>query len=225
MSAKNRAGPITAILDEKEICMGDDKNVLTPKSTFILSLIITLVVFVIDWLTGYELQFFVFYFIPIGVAGLRCAPVTAYFIAILSGISWLVSDWLSGYPFRHLSYDIWNNTIRIIAFVVLAFAFVKIKHLIEADRKLSNELKASLSEIKTLKGLLPICAVCKKIRDDNGYWQQLEEYIAMHSDAQFTHGFCRECAAKILEDAGIDSPGKKVEPEDTPRTGSIAHRL
>jgi len=102
---------------------------------------------------------------------------------------------------------------------------VKIKHLIELERKLSNELKTSLSEIKTLKGLLPICAVCKKIRDDNGYWQQLEEYIAMHSDAQFTHGFCRECADKILKDAGIDSPGKKVEAEDPPLTGTFAHRL
>jgi len=108
--------------------MGDDKSILTPKSTFILTIFITLIVFVIDWLTGYELQFFVFYFIPIGVAGLRCTPATTYFIAILSGISWLVSDWLSGYQFKYLPYEIWNNTIRTIAFLVLAFAFIKIKH-------------------------------------------------------------------------------------------------
>jgi len=205
--------------------MSEEKRTLTLTSTFIATIVITMVVFVIDWLTGYELQFFVFYFIPIGVAGLRCAPVTAYFFAVLSGASWLVSDWLSGYPFQHLSYDIWNNAIRTIAFLVLAFTFVKIKNLLELERKLSNELKTALSEVKTLKGLLPICAVCNKIKDDNGYWQQLENYIAMHSDAQFTPGFCRECADKILKDTAIDATEMKFEPEHTLTVGLSEHRL
>jgi hypothetical protein len=49
---------------------------------------------------------------------------------------------------------------------------------------------------KTLRGLLPICAWCKKIRDDQGYWKQLEDYMEQHSEAHFTHGMCAECAAK-----------------------------
>jgi hypothetical protein len=47
-----------------------------------------------------------------------------------------------------------------------------------------------------LRGLLPICATCKKIRDDQGYWSQVELYISQHSDAEFTHGICPECMAK-----------------------------
>lgn len=62
---------------------------------------------------------------------------------------------------------------------------------------LIQELRESLSEIKTLSGLLPICASCKKIRDDKGYWNQIESYITDRSDAQFSHGICPECARKL----------------------------
>jgi two-component system, cell cycle sensor histidine kinase and response regulator CckA len=64
----------------------------------------------------------------------------------------------------------------------------------ECERiKLIQELTDALSRAKTLVGLLPICANCKRIRDDSGYWQQVEAYISEHSDAVFTHGICPEC--------------------------------
>jgi PAS domain S-box-containing protein len=59
--------------------------------------------------------------------------------------------------------------------------------------KLIIELQDALGKIKTLKGLLPICAWCKKVRDDNGYWKQVEQYVSEHSDAEFTHGMCPDC--------------------------------
>jgi hypothetical protein len=58
-------------------------------------------------------------------------------------------------------------------------------------------LEESLNNIKQLSGLLPICASCKKIRDDKGYWTQIESYIAQHSEADFTHSICPECAEKL----------------------------
>lgn len=67
----------------------------------------------------------------------------------------------------------------------------------EEREQLVADLQKALSEIKTLHGVLPICAHCKKIRDDNGAWHQLEEYISAHTDSEFTHGICRECAQKI----------------------------
>lgn len=67
---------------------------------------------------------------------------------------------------------------------------------IEKDN-LIVELKAALSEVKTLSGLLPICASCKKIRDDYGYWNQIESYIRDHSEVEFSHGICPECAKKL----------------------------
>jgi PAS domain S-box-containing protein len=69
----------------------------------------------------------------------------------------------------------------------------------EAERereKLIGELKYALSEVKQLSGLLPICSYCKKIRDDQGYWNQIEAYISDHSRAEFSHSICTECAEK-----------------------------
>ena len=67
----------------------------------------------------------------------------------------------------------------------------------EAEKEtLIDELKSALDEIKTLKGIIPICSHCKKIRDDKGYWNQLEKFIHDHSDAQFSHGICPECLDK-----------------------------
>ena len=63
--------------------------------------------------------------------------------------------------------------------------------------KLIEDLKQALSEVKTLSGLLPICSNCKKIRDDTGYWNQLEGYISEHSDALFSHSICPDCATKL----------------------------
>lgn len=64
------------------------------------------------------------------------------------------------------------------------------------QEELVSKLKEALAEIKTLKGFIPICASCKKIRDDEGYWDQLEAYISKHTDAKFTHGLCPECVEK-----------------------------
>ena len=59
------------------------------------------------------------------------------------------------------------------------------------------QLKAALAEVKTLSGILPICARCKKIRDDKGFWNQVEAYIQSHSPAKFSHGLCPECMARL----------------------------
>lgn len=67
----------------------------------------------------------------------------------------------------------------------------------EEREKLIEELQQALSDVKVLSGMLPICASCKKIRDDKGYWNRLEAYIGKHTNAQFSHGICPECARKL----------------------------
>jgi len=63
-----------------------------------------------------------------------------------------------------------------------------------------RELKEALMEVKTLKCLLPICSGCKKIRDDNGSWKQIESYLHDHSDLEFSHGLCPDCIRKLYPD-------------------------
>jgi DNA-binding NtrC family response regulator len=74
-----------------------------------------------------------------------------------------------------------------------------IRYAIERQ-KLLLQLEHSMKEIKTLRGFLPICASCKKVRDDQGYWTQIETYISGHSDAEFSHGLCPDCAVKLYGD-------------------------
>ncbi|MEI7729208.1 MAG: hypothetical protein WCO56_06535 [Verrucomicrobiota bacterium] len=77
----------------------------------------------------------------------------------------------------------------------------------EAALRVKNaELEAALAKVKSLSGLLPICSGCKKIRDDLGYWNQVESYIQKHSEATFTHGLCPECIKRYFP--GLEEPPK-----------------
>ena len=67
-----------------------------------------------------------------------------------------------------------------------------------------KKLEKALTEIKTLRGIIPICSYCKVIRNDEGAWEQLEAYITHHSDAQFSHGICPKCSAKVRKESGLD---------------------
>jgi len=69
----------------------------------------------------------------------------------------------------------------------------------EERNKLILELQETLSEIKILKGIIPICASCKRIRDDKGYWNQVEAYIRDHSEADFSHSICPDCMKKLYQ--------------------------
>jgi len=90
----------------------------------------------------------------------------------------------------------------------------ELKSRLEAGRRVLNyesilgekvaQLEKAFSEIKTLSGLLPICASCHKIRDDKGYWNQLEKYLHEHSNAMFTHGLCPDCVGKFFDKPAAD---------------------
>lgn len=84
-----------------------------------------------------------------------------------------------------------------LVFLALAREIAERKRVEEGREKLVSDLQNALAQVKTLKsGLLSICAQCKKIRDDKGYWIQLETYIRQHTDTQFSHGICPECLKK-----------------------------
>jgi hypothetical protein len=76
-------------------------------------------------------------------------------------------------------------------------------------RRASVELAETLANVRTLHGLLPICAWCKRVREDNGFWAQVEKYVTAHTEADFTHSICPDCAKKI---ASNQQPSGKNEP-------------
>lgn len=74
----------------------------------------------------------------------------------------------------------------------------------EAKERLIVELQHALASVKTLSGLLPICASCKRIRNDDGYWTTVETYLSGHSDAEFSHGICPDCGKELYGDLYVD---------------------
>ena len=93
---------------------------------------------------------------------------------------------------------IFNIASLVAAFSMLVYYYNDTVLKIESENnQLIDELKYALENVKELKGLIPICASCKKIRDDGGYWHQVEEYIRDHSDAEFSHGLCQECMHEL----------------------------
>lgn len=97
--------------------------------------------------------------------------------------------------------DMWkvvfNRSIALFIVWMIASLGLKRKRLAEQRNAMLLEREKTLREMKILRGLLPICASCKKIRDDKGYWTQIEGYIRAHSEAEFTHGICPECAKRL----------------------------
>ncbi|OHD17399.1 MAG: hypothetical protein A2087_07465 [Spirochaetes bacterium GWD1_61_31] len=90
-------------------------------------------------------------------------------------------------------------------------AHLELKQARTALEQKNRELQEALNAIKTLEGLIPICAGCKKIRDDDGYWHSVEEYISDHSTANFTHSLCKECIKKLYPDYAEEILGSNPE--------------
>jgi hypothetical protein len=93
----------------------------------------------------------------------------------------------------------WIVLVRFGVFSLVVTIICQLKMACEEQRRTTQALQASLDTVKILRGLIPICAWCKKIRDERGHWQHLEAYIAEHSEASFTHGMCQECHTKGLQ--------------------------
>lgn len=93
------------------------------------------------------------------------------------------------------SFPIWENG-SITGVVEYVRDISKRKKIEQEKEELISRLQKALEEIKTLQGILPVCSYCKRIRDDQGYWNQIESYISAHSDASFSHSICPECLKK-----------------------------
>jgi len=121
-------------------------------------------------------------------------PDTTYRLGVMAVI--LRSFSISMVPWS-LSFALFNG---IIGFYYGTFKAEKL-----AREELIENLQKALADVKTLSGMLPICAWCKKIRNDEGYWQKIEAYLKSHSDLDFTHSICHDCAKKEYPDLYSDS--------------------
>ncbi|MCP3873603.1 MAG: hypothetical protein GY699_10675 [Desulfobacteraceae bacterium] len=117
-------------------------------------------------------------------------------IAIISSVLTIV-----GFFYSPIGGEMWkvlfNRSLALFAIWTTAVLTLQRKTIEEKRLKAVQDAKELLEETKVLRGLLPICASCKKIRDDQGYWNRIEFFIEKHSDAHFSHGICQECQEKL----------------------------
>lgn len=155
----------------------------------------------LDFISGYELNFFVFYFLPVIAAATLFRHYGAIATSLISTLTWALADWLSGHAYSASIYAVWNALIRLIAFVTVGLAFARIRDLLAREHEANEQLKRARTEISLLEGLMPICSQCKSIREKDGTWTKMEVYISARSGAQFSHSYCPECLAHALKEA------------------------
>ena len=157
----------------------------------------------LDWLSGEQLGFFVFYFAPVSYAALRGGRWGALATAVAAALVWSSIEHLEGAPTDLPLY--WNGTIRLLAFACMGLGVAHIQRLLARERELNDELQRTLTRVHQLKGLLPICGSCKRVRNDRGYWERLERYFEAHSEVEFTHHLCPDCFERMSPDEKVAS--------------------
>ncbi|MDH4068939.1 MAG: hypothetical protein OEV30_00805 [Ignavibacteria bacterium] len=140
----------------------------------------------LDYLSGSELSFSIFYIFPVLATSWFVGHRAALTMAVLSSAVWLAVDTAAGATYSHYLIPIWNALVRLIFFVVVG---VVVPHL-------RLEIQHSHLALKRLTELLPMCAWCRNIRDAEGAWSSLEEYIETHTGSEVTHGICPRCIDK-----------------------------
>jgi len=117
------------------------------------------------------------------------------FITLMTELSAQTTHQAMDYSFEIIG--VFGSAMLVAGVILIKPVFVLIKNAEEEQRALAVSLKEALDNVKVLKELLPICANCKKIRDDDGYWQQIETYITDNSDTYFSHGICPDCCEEL----------------------------
>lgn len=172
----------------------------TRSKSLLLAALLLLMVGCLDHVTGRELGFFVFYFVPIAIAAWYNGRRMALLFAAAASVTWFIVERFNGFPYSSELVRYWNGGVRLTAFVIMGVIMSRIRMAIDCEKELNEELSQRIAEVKQLTGLLPICANCKNIRDDQGYWHQVESYVRQHSEAKFSHGICPACIEKLYPD-------------------------
>jgi len=196
------AGPENDGEDSKGELMlqaGQDKEVREKKRIMGMVTLLAIAIFIFDLTmprgVAAAVPYIAVVLLAIKLADEKIIIAAAVGVSVLTGLDFFLSS-----HGGELWKVVLNRFITIGAIWATAILGLQ-KHRLDAIRERAvREREQAIADLKVLRGLLPICASCKKIRDDKGYWHQLEMYIRDHSEAEFTHGLCADCAAKLYPD-------------------------
>lgn len=169
----------------------------------ILSILVSLVLWgglaLLDIATGTKVRLGPVYALPVMLASWNLGARWGIAAALFSAFLWHGVQVIVLHESKITFYRSWDLANGLVSFVAIAFAVLWAKVLLVREEAASASLREALDQVRTLEGLLPICAWCRKVRDDQGLWEQVESYVAKHSNAQWTHGICPDCVRKMKE--------------------------
>lgn len=162
-----------------------------------IGVLFTLAIGFLNHSTGAEFRLKIFYLLPISYVTWFIGVKTGIVFSVLPLITTLYSNAMSEQNRYESHNELWNMTVYCVFLIIVALLLSRLRITLAQRASLIAKLQNALSAVRELSGILPICANCKKIRDDEGYWHDVEVYIREHTKAEFTHGICAECASKL----------------------------
>ncbi|MEI9897445.1 MAG: hypothetical protein WDN28_27210 [Chthoniobacter sp.] len=152
----------------------------------------------VDLITGYEIHLPALYFAPVALLAWNVGLRSGLAMVVFATITWFLADRGAGHPYASWYDGYLNALMEMLAYSVVAYSVARVRRELTIEKGLNAELSHALAEIKRLEGLLPICASCKRIRQEDNTWEQIEIFVTKRTDAKFTHGLCPECANALF---------------------------
>jgi K+-sensing histidine kinase KdpD len=178
-----------------------------------LSLLLVTAIGVLDTASGTELSLSPLYLLAVIIGTWGGGRWLGFGTAIASALVGFFSDLLLSEPYLHLLehsftspwIPVCNAFARLLVLVSAVVAVSRLQALLRDRDAVACELEQALRQIRTLESLLPVCAWCKRIRDegDNDAWKPIERYIVEHTNTKFTHGMCPECCERVWREEGL----------------------
>ena len=176
------------------------------KEAFLFGVASFAAVAVADYITPEAVTFSIFYLIPITVFLWFIGSRAAWFMAFASVLVWPGDHIMMGdFSYFRSFFPYWEGAVRLGFYAIFIFSLVNIRDSISSLKSVNAALTEALGEVRRVRGLIPICSSCKKIRNESQEWVVLEKYIQDRSDAKFSHGLCPECMKTLYP----DYPGPK----------------
>jgi K+-sensing histidine kinase KdpD len=163
----------------------------------LLGILATLSVALLDYATGAEPNVTLFYLAPLALASWRLSKSEAILASAITSVASVSVNYVVARHSEQLWIPFWNTIMLFGIFLLVVLILSSLRKSFLEQQRLISELQDALANVKTLTGLLPICSWCKKVRDDKGYWQAVEAYVQIHSDAEFSHGICPDCVTRV----------------------------
>jgi hypothetical protein len=194
--------------------MAESTFVPLPKYLALLACLgITAGVCLIECKTPDQLSIATLYFFPVAwatwVGGIRWGVVATF--GATAG--WGIANYAASPVYDQVGYRAWTMVNDLVVYGFLVGLVDRFHRLLEEQRAAREALQRALDEVRTLECLLPVCAWCKRVRDDQGYWGQIEVYLTKNRGTLVSHGICPECAEQSRQEARLTPVPAATDPE------------